>query len=290
MPFAEVRGRRIHYETHGEGDTVLLLHHGFAGSKMWDAVYPGLVDAGYRVVLYDRRGFGRSDAGADFDRFYVSDEFRRENVTDLARLTETLDLPPFHIIGHCEGGVVGVYFAGRFPHMVRSLTTSSTMCFSTMPLPEFNRLKFPKSFDELAPAMQEKFVRWHGEDRAGPLYEMARTRGGAYGSGMFDLRPALPFVRCPALVLYPDRSALFEVEQGAALYRGLPKGELAVIPRCGHNTYEQKPQDYLRHALDFLNRVAGEAGTADIDFSMTCAAPAPTEPGPAGPRGQGRNP
>jgi len=69
-----------------------------------------------------------------------------------------------------------------------------------------------------------------------------------------DLRPHLPSVTCPTLVLYPDRSILFEVEQAVAFYRHLPRGELAVLPRCGHNTYEDRPGEYIRHVLDFLDR------------------------------------
>ena len=66
---------------------------------------------------------------------------------------------------------------------------------------------------------------------------------------MFDLRPTLELVNCPTLVLYPDRSFLFEVEQGVAFYRHLPKGELAVLPNCGHNTYDEQPEQYGSHIV-----------------------------------------
>ncbi len=45
-----------------------------------------------------------------------------------------------------------------------------------------------------------------------------------------------------------------DVEQGVESYRNLPEGELAVIPDCGHNTYEEKPEEYLMFVLDFLRR------------------------------------
>ncbi|MGM0427372.1 MAG: alpha/beta fold hydrolase [Thermodesulfobacteriota bacterium] len=64
----------------------------------------------------------------------------------------------------------------------------------------------------------------------------------------------MPSVTCPTLVLYPDRSGLFEVEQGMAFYRHLPYGELAVLPMCGHNTYEQQPGEYVHVILGFLRR------------------------------------
>jgi len=275
MPFAEIRGRKIYYEIHGEGETVVFLHHGFSSLKMWKAVYPSFVDAGYRVVLYDRRGYGQSEPGPDFEEFYVSGSFCDENARDLEALAEKLRLPPFHMVGQCEGGVIGVEYAGKFPHRVSSLLVASTMCFSTATMTEFNALKFPGSFEELSSDIRNKLLVWHGDGHAKSLYEMARTQGGAYGVGIFDLRPRLSLVKCPTLVLYPDRSALFEIEQAVAFYRRLPNGELAVIPRCGHNTYDQKPAEYVRHALNFLDRVRSDTKASQIDFSMTCLAPAP---------------
>jgi pimeloyl-ACP methyl ester carboxylesterase len=65
----------------------------------------------------------------------------------------------------------------------------------------------------------------------------------------FDLRPILPMVPCPTLALYPDRSAIFDVEQSVAFYRHLARGEPAVFPKCGHNTYEQRPRTIRERSL-----------------------------------------
>jgi pimeloyl-ACP methyl ester carboxylesterase len=276
MPFADMGQRRIYYEIHGSGPTVVLLHHGFAGTRMWKGIYPSLIEAGYRVLMYDRRGYGLSEPGADFREFYLSRSFCEESAADLEELSQLLALEAFHIVGQCEGGVIGVEYAGLFPHRVSSMVISSTLCFSTSTMTEFNALKFPKPFDVLEPDIRHKLLDWHGQDHAPVLYEMARTHGGAYGIGAFDLRPRLSLVQCPALVLYPDRSALFEVEQSVAMYRRLSRGELAVLPRCGHNTYDHQPDEYVRHVLTFLNRTSSGEGTVQPDFSMTCLAPSPT--------------
>lgn len=277
MPFTGIRGKEVYYEVHGEGNPILLLHHGFSSGRMWDGIYPGLVAAGYKVILYDRRGFGQSEPGADFEEFYLSDRYCEESVEELAALCDRLDIHSFSIVGQCEGGVVGVYYAGRFPDQVRTLMISSTLCSSPSTMVELNRLHFPIPFQELEPAIRHSLVRWHGPDRAERIYELARVRGGAYGSGMFDLRPRLAFVNCPTLVLYPDRSALFEVEQAVALYRHLRDGELAVLPRCGHNTYQHYPKEYVRHLLNFLDRVSTATASKPVDFSTTCLAPFPPE-------------
>jgi len=234
---------------------MILLHHGFGCTRMWEGIYPALAEGGYRVLMYDRRGYGRSEAGDDFEEFYVSERFRPQSVNELAELKSQLEIGPCHLVGQCEGGVVAVDYAATFPDEVKSVVTSSTQCFSEMPMVDFNPTKFPKAFSEIDPEVQEKFFQWHGRDRAEFSYNLFRRFGGAYGIDYFDLRGTLQQVACRALVIYPDRSYIFDVGQGVAFYESLILGELLVLPDCGHNTYEERPQDYVRAILDFQRRL-----------------------------------
>ena len=254
MAFANTDGRKIYYEAHGDGSPFVLIHHGFAGTGMWKDIYPGLVEKGHRVIMYDRRGYGQSERGTDFEEFYASDRYLAESVEDLSALRKALDIDSFNIIGQCEGGAVGLEYASKHPEQVNSIVISSTLCYSEIPMAEFNRLKFPGSFQNMDPEFKEMVINWHGQEHAEKFYDSAIKGGGAYGRGMFDLRGLLPTVKCPALVIYPDRSSLFDVDQGLAFYRGLPKGELAVLPGCGHNTYKHRPEEYVRHVLSFFKR------------------------------------
>lgn len=254
MPFEQINGMKIYYEIHGSGDTIVLLHHGFGCTKIWKDIYPHLVEKGYRVIMYDRRGYGQSERGADFKEFYISDTFRSESVKELAMLKEFLDIDSFHIIGQCEGGVVGIDYAVMYPHHVATIVASSTQCYSKMTMLELNSLKFPNPFQDLEPEIKKKLVDWHGEEHAEVFFNQFRKYGGAYGTDFFDLRDVLPSVTCPALVLYPDRSSIFDVEQAVAFYRCLPNGELAILPNCGHNTYEHQPKEYISCVLNFLKR------------------------------------
>jgi pimeloyl-ACP methyl ester carboxylesterase len=150
---------------------------------------------------------------------------------------------------------------------------SSTLCYSTVNMSEFNAAKFTKSFQELDPDLQTKLTSWHGQ-RTERFFNQFRQFGGAYGKFFFDLRPSIGLVNCPTLVLYPDRSILFEVEQGIAFYRHLPKGELAVLPNCGHNTYDEQPEHYASHVIDFLARHRYGDGTPTVAKTarpITCA-------------------
>ncbi|MCD6304685.1 MAG: alpha/beta hydrolase [Deltaproteobacteria bacterium] len=274
MPHERINGILIYYECYGDatekGD-IVFLHHGMGCTKIWKDICPAFLKKGYRLLMYDRRGYGRSEAGQGFMDFYVSDRFRTESVEEMHCLISAMGIKRFHIIGQCEGGVVGADYAARHPDQVESMVISSTQCFSRVPMVEKNASHFPMAFAELDVELRQKMTEWHGE-RAEVLFNQFRRFGGAYGTGIFDLRPVLSSVRCPTLVLYPDRSSIFEVEQGVAMYRSLPQGELAVLPKCGHNTYQYRPEEYVRTALDFFARHEDLAQETPEMTGMSCLA------------------
>ena len=255
MSIVKIDGLDLYYEIHGEGETIVLLHNGFSCGMMWDRIHPMLVAAGFQVLLYDRRGFGRSDGGAGFADHYVNAEFREHSVSAMAELLALLGINRFHIVGQCEGGVVGVDYAVSYPDQVKTLVTASTLCHSAISMQAFNRQKLPATFGDLDADLQQKYIRWHGSERGKIFYDICAKGGGCYGhSGFFDLRPAISQVTCSILIMYPDRGYFFDVEQGVDFYHHSTKGELLVFPKCGHNIFEHYPQMYARQVVDFIGR------------------------------------
>ena len=95
----------IYYEDHGAGQPVVLIHGYPLSGRAWDRQVPALLDAGHRVITYDRRGFGQSSqpaTGYDYDTF----------AADLNTLLEYLDLSDAVLAGHSMGtGEVTRYLA-----------------------------------------------------------------------------------------------------------------------------------------------------------------------------------
>jgi non-heme chloroperoxidase len=86
----------IYYEDHGAGQPVVLIHGYPLSGRGWDKQVPALLEAGYRVITYDRRGFGQSSQptfGYDYDTF----------TADLNALVEYLDLRDAVLVGHSMG-------------------------------------------------------------------------------------------------------------------------------------------------------------------------------------------
>ncbi len=193
-----------------------------------------------------------------------------ESVEELHAVKKILGIGKCHIVGQCEGGVVGVNYSAKYPDEVTTLTAGSTQCYSEVLMTELNAAKLVSKFADLEPRFQAKMIDWHGEN-AQSRYDQFARYGGAYGKDFFDLRPVLPLVACPTLVLYPDRSSIFDVEQSVAFYRHLTRGELAVFPKCGHNTYEQRPKEYAHTILDFIGRNTRGENT-EVEPAVTCLA------------------
>ena len=86
----------LHYEDHGSGPPVVLIHGYPLSGRAWDKQVPVLIEAGHRVITYDRRGFGKSSQptiGYDYDTF----------ATDLHTLMDKLDLSDVTLVGHSMG-------------------------------------------------------------------------------------------------------------------------------------------------------------------------------------------
>jgi non-heme chloroperoxidase len=86
----------IYYEDHGQGRPVVLIHGYPLDGNSWERQHRVLLAAGYRVITYDRRGFGRSSqpsVGYDYDTF----------TADLNALIEHLDLNEVVLVGFSMG-------------------------------------------------------------------------------------------------------------------------------------------------------------------------------------------
>jgi non-heme chloroperoxidase len=110
MPFVKAVSApetMIHYVEAGAGQPVVLIHGWPLSHRMWESQFVALVDAGYRCIAYDRRGFGESGkpaAGYDYDTF----------ASDLNDLMVSLDLRDAVLAGFSMGGGEVARYIGRY--------------------------------------------------------------------------------------------------------------------------------------------------------------------------------
>lgn len=97
----------LYYEDHGSGQPIVLIHGYPLSSASWEKQIPALLDAGYRVISYDRRGFGKSSqpaSGYNYDTF----------AEDLHKLVTHLKLRDFVLVGFSMGGGEVARYIGKY--------------------------------------------------------------------------------------------------------------------------------------------------------------------------------
>jgi non-heme chloroperoxidase len=97
----------LYYEDHGSGQPIVLIHGYPLSSASWEKQVPVLLDAGYRVIAYDRRGFGKSSqptSGYNYDSF----------AEDLHHVVRHLKLRDFVLVGFSMGGGEVARYIGKY--------------------------------------------------------------------------------------------------------------------------------------------------------------------------------
>ncbi|HEX5590648.1 MAG TPA: alpha/beta hydrolase [Candidatus Limnocylindrales bacterium] len=107
----EVPGGRLHAVADGEGPPILLVHAGIADLRAWDALVPLLVDAGYRAIRYDCRGFGRS----------TTEDVDYSNRADLVAVLDAFDVGRAVLVGNSRGAIISLDTLVERPDRVAGL-------------------------------------------------------------------------------------------------------------------------------------------------------------------------
>jgi pimeloyl-ACP methyl ester carboxylesterase len=255
--YAELPGARIFYiDTGGSGVPVVFLHAATGSSRVWEYQIPAFAAAGYRVVAFDRRGWGRtvidtagSQAGTGAD--------------DLRGLLDHLGITRVHLVGTAAGAFVALDFALAFPGRVRSLVIANTIGgVQDADFLELGRRLRPPQFDALPPEFRElgpayRAANAEGTKRWMELEKHSRPEGARAPAQ--PMRNRLTFsllesIRLPALLL----------TGGADLYAPPPvmklfaarigNSEFLVVPEAGHSTYWEQPEVFNRAVLSFIGK------------------------------------
>ena len=141
----------IRYEAAGSGSPLVLIHGWAQDMSIWDGQVPAF-SSRYRVIRYDRRGFGGSTGYADASA----------DPADLAALLDSLGVRSAHLLGLSAGARTAVDFAVAFPDRVRSL-----IAYGQPPLPGFS----PMPDGPPPVAVFRDIARIHGLDSAGRLLQ-----------------------------------------------------------------------------------------------------------------------
>src|SRR5215831_10828629 len=174
--YADLPGVRLWYkDTGGNGTPVVFLHSNTGSSENWEHQIPSFTAAGYRVIAYDRRGWGRSMAQPGAQPGTAAD--------DLHALMMSLGIDRFHLLGTAGGGFVVFDYALSFPEQLRSIVVANSIGgIQDEDYLELGRRLRPPQFDAMPPDLRELGPSYRAADPDGTrhwieLERMSRQSG-----------------------------------------------------------------------------------------------------------------
>jgi len=259
-------------DTGGSGRPVVLIHGWPLSGESWKGQVPVLAQAGYRVVTYDRRGFGRSDkpmSGYTYDTL----------TEDLDTLLEELDLTDVTLVGFSMGGgEVARYFSKFGPERIRSVVFASAVPPYLMqsddnpdgPLTKEAAATMTAGLTKDQDSFYDEFtttffsvdgqLKVSEEQREEALAQAAQADKRAALACMTafattDFRQDLPKVSVPVLVLHGDGDGDATVPfegSGKRTHAAIPGSELHVIVGGPHGCNVSHPDEWNATVLEFL--------------------------------------
>ena len=266
MPKVKVGDINIYYEVHGKGEPLVNIPG--AGSTM-DGFFRHIpvFSREYRLVAYDPRGAGRSDAP---DIPYTTEMM----ADDLAGLLYAIGIDSVHILGGSMGGMIAQQFALRYPQRVRSLILACTKFGGPHEIPvDAEILEYWEHPKQLSPEdgiMQSLRLQMSQEfiDKNADLIKQIITKALEAPppvnpqSGMRQVQAILshntydklPEIKAPTLVIHGDADRMSPVENGRILASRIPNAELVILKKMGHAFIIEAFDESNRIMLDFLKR------------------------------------
>lgn len=265
MPLVKVNDINMYYESHGEGEPLLLIAGTGSNSSQWGFMIPAL-SAKYRIVAFDNRDAGRSDKT---DVSYSIDTM----ADDAIGLMDTLGIERAHILGTSMGGMIAQSLACRHPGRVNRLILAVTM-MKTSPRNHYavsQAIRHVRDGSDPG-ALADYTLAWSFSDqffeqpgvaemvRKSMLEMLNRSTLDAFerqdaATAAFDSRPWAGTIAVPTLVLAADDDITVPSgHSSGVLAKVIPGARLVTIPG-GHMSFLGEPSLFLKHVTEFLASV-----------------------------------
>lgn len=255
--FAALPGVRVWYsDTGGRGVPVVLMHAATGSSRVWEYQLPAFRAAGYRVIAYDRRGWGRSEIDPAGPQPGTAAD-------DLLALIDHLGIDRFHLVGTAAGGVASVDFMMSFPRRLRSAVIASSIGgVQDEEYLELGRRLRPPEFTAMPAELREVGPSYRAGNTDGTrrwieLEHMSRPSGPTAPAQRFRNRvtlASLEGVTVPTLFITGGADMFAPPPVMRMMADRIKKSEFVVVPDAGHSAYWEDPDAFNRAVLAFLRK------------------------------------
>jgi pimeloyl-ACP methyl ester carboxylesterase len=240
--YIEHEGARIWYAAYGSGLPVILLHGGLGHSGNWGYQVPALIESGYRTVVIDSRGHGRSTRD---EQLYTYERL----ASDVSAVMDALQIERAALVGWSDGACTALILADQAPARVAgvfffacNMDPSGTKEFDFGPLVErcFNR--HVKDYNQLSPTPDQ----FGAFSEAVGLMQRTQPNYSADDLARIDV---------PVAVVHSEHDEFIRREHAEYLARSLAKAEFVYLPGLSHFAPLQRPDLFNAVMLAFLAKL-----------------------------------
>jgi pimeloyl-ACP methyl ester carboxylesterase len=252
----------IRYELSGQGNTIVFIHGWAQDLGIWDDQVAAF-SSRYRVLRYDRRGYGKSTGHAD----------PTADPDDLRILLDSLGIRSAIVLGLSGGSRAALDFAVAFPDRVQALVLygqGPPEGFQPMPPGPRPREMFAEIARKHGLDSLHQFVRsvlsWEPPNRPDHRERLNQIWSRYEGRDLLDPRPPsgrvqqarmdqVGQIRVPTLVIVGDHERPLQRKVADTLTRRIPNARQVVITDGGHGAHFAQPERFNAALMDFLRTV-----------------------------------
>ena len=250
MPFVTIPAEnyRLYYEEQGRGLPVILLHNATGSTRDWRYLMPRLVEAGYRAIAYDRRGFGRSD---DLPEPDWPLDYLHTSRDELLALLDALDIESAALVGNSDGATIALLAAAKAPERVALVVAEAPHMW-------YDRKSLKQGFRHFRDTLEydNRFIKAmrkaHGV-RADEVIRRWKQRWLDPAFFSWNDLDAVTHVKCPVLIIHGEKDVFFPISHSQQISEYLDQVELDIWPDVGHTPHLERPEEYARRIIEFLD-------------------------------------
>jgi pimeloyl-ACP methyl ester carboxylesterase len=249
-----INDRDLYIESHGDigNPVVVLLHHGLGSTRAWKAQVPAFVAAGYRVILYDRWGYGRSDI-----RLSLSVPYFEDDLEDLHELINHFGIERVALIGHSDGGTIGLYYTAQFQNRVACLVTVAAHIYlETKMEPGIEGIRSAFEYtgeDRSRLRFREGMRRVHGE-KVDSVFNNWFSAWVQEQNQTWDMRPTLRQISCPVLVVQGVDDEHATPQHARDIAEAIRGAELWLVHGARHMLPQEYADEFNQRVIDYLSK------------------------------------
>ena len=240
-------GIKINYQAFGDGKPFLILHGWGSNSDRWVDVAEIISKKGFKVIVPDLPGFGKSDV---LEMPWNTNKY----IDFLEGFVKDLNLGEYYLLGHSFGGALASKMAVKHNQDIKKLFLVSAACV--------RRKSGTKKFSAFVAKIFKVFyfIPYYSFVRKAVYKFIIRKSDYVYVEGIMkstylnviseDLSFHLPFIKVPTIIIWGDKDEYTPIQEGYFIEKQIKKSKIIVIPGAGHDLNRKQPEILAEKVLE----------------------------------------